>query len=457
MSLFILAKPVPFHPQKFLFALLLWRLARSIVGDVLSTRLVICFAISLSAACASNRVLVVDVISVVHPVTTEIVSAALSQADAQNAALVVLRLNTPGGLMDAMRDTIQKIVASRVPVVTYVSPSGGRAASAGFFLLEAGDVAAMAPGTNTGAAHPVSMGSQMDPIMKQKVENDAAAALRSLTGKRNRNPELAEKAVLESRSFTDTEARDAHLIEIIAADLPDLLRQLDGREIQRFNGTRQTLRLTGAATDKYQESLRQRIMSALADPNLALILLIVGAFGIYVEFTSPGVIFPGVAGAISVLLGLAALSVLPINGLGAALLFISFVLLFMEVKFHAHGALALTGAAAMAFGAVLLVDGPIPELRVRWITAIGVTLPFVAITTLLVTLAVRARGNKAVTGAAGMIGQIGTAVEDVNPLGRVLVRGEYWNAQSPAAVTAGMKVRVRAVDHLTLLVEPVAN
>lgn len=425
---------------------------------VLLPRISTIFAlVALAAAAQTNHVLVADITGAVHPVTTEIVGAALDRADRQNDALVILRLNTPGGLMDAMRDTIQKIVASRIPVITYVAPSGGRAASAGFFLLEAGDVAAMAPGTNTGASHPVLMGGQMDSVMKQKVENDAAASLRSLTAKRNRNPELAEKAVLESRSFTDAEARDAHLIEIVAADLPDLMRQLDGREIQRFNGTHQTLRVKGATLDTYQLSLRQRVMSALADPNLALILLIVGAFGLYLEFNSPGAIFPGVAGAIAVLLGLAALSVLPINALGASLLLVSFVLLFLEAKFHAHGALALTGAAAMALGAVLLIDGPIPELRIHWITALGVTLPFVAITTLLVSLTIRARANKAINGQAGMIGLVGIAVEDVNPLGRVLVHGEYWNAQSPAPLSAGTHIRVRAIDHLTLLVEPVAN
>src|SRR5882762_2277993 len=266
---------------------------------------------------ASPKVLAVDVDGIVHPVTVEIMTRAIDQAKRENADAILLRLNTPGGLMDAMRETVEKIVASPVPVIVYVTPSGGRAASAGFFLLEAGDIAAMAPGTNTGAAHPVLMGGEMDADMKRKVENDASASLRSLTQKRGRNSELAEKAVRESKSFTEKEALEGHLIEFIARDDQDLLAQLDGREVTRFDGRKQTLHLAGATVTVYQPNLRERIISAVADPNIALILIVVGVLGIYIEFSSPGLIAPGVAGAISVLLGLSALSVLPINWAGA--------------------------------------------------------------------------------------------------------------------------------------------
>jgi membrane-bound serine protease (ClpP class) len=252
---------------------------------------------------AAPKVVAVDVTSIIHPVTVEIVTRAIDQARQEHADAVLLRLNTPGGLMDAMRETIEKIVASPVPVITYVTPSGGRSASAGFFLLEAGDVAAMAPGTNTGAAHPVLMSGQMDPEMKRKVENDAAASLRSLATKRGRNSELAEKAVLESKSFTEKEALDNNLIELIARDEQDLFAQLEGREVVRFDGRKQILHLAGATVDPYQPNLRERIILAIADPNIALILIVLGALGIYIEFNSPGVIAPGVAGAISILLG----------------------------------------------------------------------------------------------------------------------------------------------------------
>ena len=321
----------------------------------------------------------------VHPVTAEIVGAAIEQATRRDASLILLRLNTPGGLMDAMRVTIEKIVASPVPVVTYVAPSGGRAASAGFFLLQAGDVAAMAPGTNTGAAHPVLMGGQMDAVMKQKAANDAAASLRGICAKRGRNVEVAEKAVYESRSFTDREALDLRLIEIIATDQRDLLAQLDGREVTRFDGRKQILHTAGAEVEHYEKSLRQKIVSAIADPNIALILLVIGALGIYVEFSAPGLIAPGVAGAIMVLLGLSALSVLPINWLGAALLLLALMLFVLEAKFTSHGILGAGGALAMVLGAVLLIDSPMPEMRIRWTTAIALALPFSAITVLLLS------------------------------------------------------------------------
>jgi len=406
---------------------------------------------------AAGRVLEVDVDSIVHPVTVEIVGRALDQAAQQHDDAVLIRLNTPGGLMDAMRETIQKIVASPVPVITYVAPSGGRAASAGFFLLEAGDVAAMAPGTNTGAAHPVLMGTEMDPVMKQKVENDAAASLRSLTAKRGRNSELAQKAVLESKSFTEKEALENHLIELIANNEQDLLRQLDGREITRFDGRKETLHTAGDRIVAYEKNLRQRVLSAISDPNIALILLVLGALGIYVEFSTPGVIFPGVAGAILVLLGLSALSMLPINWLGAALLILSFAFFILEAKFAAHGVLAAGGAVAMVLGAVILINSPLPEMRVHLSTAIALAVPFAAITVFLLSLVMRARAGKVETGAEGMIGEIGVALADLTPDGRVFVRGEYWNAMATTPVKNGEKIRVTAVDHLNLTVEPVQN
>jgi membrane-bound serine protease (ClpP class) len=405
---------------------------------------------------AAPKVVAVDVNSIVHPVTVEIVSRALDQAREEHADAVLLRLNTPGGLMDAMRETIEKIVASPVPVITYVTPSGGRAASAGFFLLEAGDIAAMAPGTNTGAAHPVLMSGQMDPEMKRKVENDAAASLRSLATKRGRNSALAEKAVLESKSFTEKEALDNHLIELIARDEQDLFTQLEGREIVRFDGRKQVLHLTGAKVDPYQPNLRERIILAIADPNIALILIVLGALGIYIEFNTPGVIAPGVAGAICILLGLSALSVLPINWTGVGLLVLAFTLFALEAKFVSHGVLTIGGAVAMVLGAVLLIDSPLPELRIRWSVAVALALPFALITSLLLTLVVQARANKVVTGPAGMLGEAGVAVTVLDPAGKVQVRGEYWDAIAPpgAHLEPGSKVRITAVQGLQLAVKP---
>ena len=408
-----------------------------------------------SLEAAAPRVLAVDVDGVVHPVTAEILSRAVQQAKQENAALVLVRLNTPGGLMDAMRESIETMVGAPMPVVTFVSPSGARAASAGFFLLEAGDVAAMAPGTNTGAAHPVLLNGQMDPIMKQKVENDAAASLRSIVAKRGRNRELAEKAIRESQSFTDREALDNHLIELVASNDRDLLDKLDGREVTRLDGTRQVLHTRGAAIVVYEKNWRQQILAAISDPNLALVLLVLGALGIYVEFTNPGLIVPGILGAILALMGLSAISLLPINWLGAALLLLAFALFILEAKFATHGILGAGGALSMVLGAVMLIDSPLPEMRIHLTTAIALALPFSLITMLLLSLVLRARRNKVVTGAEGMLGETGTALTALEPGGKVFIRGEYWEAVSAAPVPAGGRVRVTGIDKLQLSVEPV--
>jgi len=414
-------------------------------------------ALAVRVASAAPKAIAVDVDGMVHPVTTEIVSSALDRARQEGAVVVIVRLNTPGGLMDAMRETIEKMVAAPVPVVTYVAPSGGRAASAGFFLLEAGDVTAMAPGTNTGAAHPVAMGGEMDSVMKQKVENDAAAYLRSICTKRGRNSALAETAVRESKSFTEREALDQHLVDLIASSDAELLAALDGRTITRFDGSKVIVHTSGASIEVYQRTLRQRIIAAIADPNIALVLLVLGALGIYVEFSSPGLIAPGVIGAILALLGLSALSVLPINWLGAGLLILALALFVLEAKFTSHGILGIGGAVAMVLGAVILVNGPIPEMRIRWSTAIGLALPFSAITLLLLSLVVSARRHKVETGVEGMIGVTGSAITELSPEGKVLVRGEYWDAVALRPVTAGARVRITAVDKLKLTVEPVPD
>jgi membrane-bound serine protease (ClpP class) len=387
----------------------------------------------------------------------EVIAGAIEAARKQGDDLLILRIDTPGGLMESMRDIEQRIIASPVPVVAWVAPSGARAASAGFFILESADVAAMAPGTNTGAAHPVLMSGQMDSEMKLKVENDAAASLRSVTSQRGRNSELAEKAVRESKSFTEKEALDNKLIEIIAANQNDLLSQLDGRSVTRFSGTKTTLHTRDAAVAVYKLSIRQEILTAISDPNIALIILIIGALLIYVEFSNPGMVAPGVFGAMLVLLGLSALSVLPISWLGAGLLLLAMIMFVLEAKFATHGVLTAGGAVAMILGSVLLIDSPYPEFRIHPSIAIAVTLPFALITAFLVTLAVKARANKVTTGVQGMIGEIGVAMGDLNPDGRIFVHGEYWNAVSSAPLASGSRVRVTAVENLKLAVEPVST
>jgi membrane-bound serine protease (ClpP class) len=274
---------------------------------------------------AAPRVIAADIDGAVHPITVEIIARAIAQARTENATCILIRLSTPGGMLDATREAIEKIVASPVPVVTYVTPSGARAASAGFFLLEAGDIAAMAPGTNTGAASPVILGQQMDPVMRAKIESDSAALLRNLTARRGRNSDLAEKTIREARAFTDKESLDNHLIETIAASERELLDQINGREVVRFNGAHQKLHTAGAEIVTASLSGRERLVSAISDPNIGFILLVLGALGLYVEFSSPGLIFPGVAGAVLVLLGFSSLAVLPINWVGVVLLILAVV------------------------------------------------------------------------------------------------------------------------------------
>jgi membrane-bound serine protease (ClpP class) len=414
--------------------------------------MILCAVFSLRA---EVRVVETEVDGIVHPITTEIIDAAIAQADRENAAAIVVRLSTPGGLIDATRQIVESVFRSKAPVIMWVGPSGARAASAGFFLLESGDIAAMAPGTNTGASHPVTLtGGDLDATMKQKVENDAAALMRTIASHRGRNVEAAEKTVRQSVSYTDKEALDQKLIDLVAPDEHALLSQLDGREITRFDGRRETLHLAGAVIEHYEPSARQRLLSAIADPNIALILLVLGALGIYVEFSSPGLVAPGVIGAILVLLGLTALSMFPIRWLGAALILLAFLFFAMEAKFTTHGVLTLGGAAAMLLGALMLINTPSPAARIHLSYALGVTIPFALITSFLLSIAVRAKRNKAVTGVEGMVGQAGVAIGALNLAGTVLIRGEYWSALASAPVNPAGHVRVTAVDGLTLKVDP---
>lgn len=411
------------------------------------------FLLLLSLPCVAAPVMRVAIDSVVHPVTTEIVREALAQARTEDASLVLVRLNTPGGLIAATRDVVELLIGSPVPVVTYVAPSGARAASAGFFLLMSGDVAAMAPGTNTGASSPVMMGREIDPVMRKKIESDTAAWLRSLTARRGRNAKLAETTVLEARSFTEEEALKENLIDLIAASEAELLQKLNGREITTFTGQKQTLQTAGALIRDYELTLRQKILRALSNPNIAFILVILGILGLYVEFSAPGAIVPGVAGAILLLLGLTGLSVLPINWIGAALILLALVLFVAEAFFTSYGILGAGGAIALVAGAMLLVKGP-PELRIAAATAIGVALPFALISVFLMSLVVKAHKTKTDTGPRGLIGATGIARTALSPGGQIFVRGEYWAATCSVPVPEGTRVRVLAVEGLLLLVEP---
>jgi membrane-bound serine protease (ClpP class) len=418
-------------------------------------RLLLSAMIVVLPASAAPKVVAVSVDSIIHPITTEIISHTIEEARAQNADAVLIRLNTPGGMIDASRRIAQQIVGSPVPVIAFVTPGGARAASAGFFLLEAGDVAAMAEGTNTGAASPVLLGQEMDPVMRKKVESDTSAFLRSIVERRGRNADMAAKTISEAKSFTDTEALAQRLIDLDVKNEADLLAQLDGREITRFDGRKQRLQLAGATIIEYQPSARERIVSAISDPNLAVILLVLGVLGIYVEFNSPGLVFPGVAGGICAILAFSALAVLPLNLTGVTLLLLALACFILEAKYTTHGVLGIGGAVSMVLGLLMLVEGP-KELQIHPATAIGVTIPFAGITIFLATIALRARRNKVITGVPALLNEVGVARTPLSPAGKVFVHGEYWDAVSSQPVAVGTSVRVVGVQGLKLTVEPVS-
>jgi membrane-bound serine protease (ClpP class) len=410
-------------------------------------------ALAATGLFAAPKVIAVDIDGVIHPITVDLLAHALDQAASQNADAVLLRLNTPGGLLDATRQMNEKIVASRVPVIAYVTPSGGRAASAGFFILEAADVAAMAPGTNTGASSPVALTGQMDETMRHKVENDASAWLRSTVEKRGRNATLAETTIRQASSFTEKEALDQHLIDLVAPSEQKLFDALEGREITRFDGRKEALHLSGAEVVPYDLTLRERIISSIADPNVGFILLIVGALGLYVEFNSPGLILPGVAGGILLLMGVSSLAVLPLSWVGVSLLLLGAALFVLEAHFASHGVLGAGGTVALVLGALMLVDGP-PAMKIHLITALSVSIPFALITMFLLSLAVKARRNKSLMGGEGLLNEIGEARTALAPAGKVFVHGEYWDAVSTTPVEPGGAVRVVAIDGMKLKVEP---
>jgi membrane-bound serine protease (ClpP class) len=406
------------------------------------------------ASTPAPTVVQINLDDIVHPVSADYVKDGLNHAKDINARAVVLRLDTPGGLIDSMRDIVEAILASPVPVVTWVGPVGSRAASAGFFILLAGDVAVMAPGTNTGAAHPVSgTGGQIDPVMETKIVNDATAYLRSYTARRGRNATLAEKGVTQSQSFTAEEALKENLVDAVIPDVQHIIEQYDGKQVRRINEQVTTLDLRGATVAVFEMTTRQRILSRVLDPNLAFILALLGLIGMYVEITHTGMILPGVVGAISLVLALFAFNLLPVNWAGVALILLAITLFVLEATVTSHGILALGGIVAMIAGALMLVQGPIPQLRIQLSTALAVTIPVAIITVFLVRLVYLSHQKKSIVGAEGMIGKEGVAKSDINPEGRVLVHGEYWNAQSEKPIPAGSRVRVRRVHGLKVEVE----
>ena len=406
-------------------------------------------------AAQTGQVVVLHLDDTIQPISADYLKRGIDRAADTHAQAVLVELDTPGGLLDSTRKMVSDILASPSPVIFYVAPAGARAGSAGFFLMEAADVAAMAPGTNAGAAHPVVEVGKIDDTMKQKILNDTLAFLRSYVSARGRNVDAAQDAVENSKSYTDQEAQKLHLIDVVAPDETALLNAVDGRVVKRFNGASQTLHTRGATLLAVNPTLREEIMDRLMDPNLAVLILLAGALLIYMEFNTPGTIIPGALGTLFVLLALFSLNLLPVRYTSLALIAGAVVLMVLEAKFPSHGILATAGTLALVLGTLTLVAGPIPEMRVQLATAIATGLAFGLITTFLVRIAWRARQNKVQIGPEAMVGAVGVAQEQLTPRGQIIVHGELWLAEADAPVAPGESVRVRAVDGLKLLVEPV--
>jgi membrane-bound serine protease (ClpP class) len=407
---------------------------------------------------AQADVLKIVVNDTIQPVEEEFIGHAIQEATRIRADALLIEINTPGGLGTSTNEIVQKVLNAPVPVVIYVTPSGAHAASAGFYILESADVAAMAPGTTTGSAHPVrGDGATMDPVLKEKWENDAAALMRSFVAKRGRNLEVAESAVRQSKSFSADEALAQNLIEYIAKDETDLLRQIDGKTITRFDGSKVTLHVTGKPVRALDMSLREQTLSWLMNPSLAALLLSFGIVALYIEFNHPGAVVPGVIGFIAVLLALFALHMLPVRYEALILLLGAFVLFALEAKMHSHGVLTAGGIAMMVLGMLLLVNGPIPEMRVQVWAALAISIPLGLITVFLMSIAVRARHNKVTTGEPGLIGETGIVTVPLVPAGKVLLRGALWDAVAPVNVDIGTQIVVRGVHNLVLQVEPVSQ
>ncbi len=424
---------------------------------VISLSLIIVALVAVSSP-ASAQVLKVVINDTIQPISAEYISRAIDEAQRRNDKAILIEINTPGGLVSSTRDIIEKITGSSVPVIVYVTPTGGHAGSAGIFILESADVAAMSPATAAGAAHPVTLIGPFqvnpDDEMNRKIENDTAALIRSVASKRGRNVEAAESAVRESKSFTEQEALTAHLIDYVASSPEDLFRQMQGKSFKRFDGQSATLDLAGQTFVAFDMTLKEHILDELMDPNVAFLLLAIGAFALYVEFNHPGAVVPGTVGVVFILVAAFALNLLPTRFAALVLILASFALFAAEAKFATHGVLTIGGITLLTLGGLLLVDSPIPEMRVHLLTALAVSIPLGLITAFLMTIALRARRNKVVTGAQGLVGETGVAQTALSPQGKVFVHGELWDATASSPLPIGQLVVVRRIDGLILQVDP---
>ncbi len=410
------------------------------------------FGLSISA---QKRVYVAEYDGIINPVAGEYLAEVIKKANDDDVAALLIELDTPGGLDESMRDIVKEISNSAVPVVVYVSPAGARAASAGVFITLSAHVAAMAPGTNIGAAHPVAVGGgQMDETMQEKVVNDAAAYIKSIAGKRGRNAEWAEEAVRKSVSITEKEALNLKVIDIVAENRGDLLKSVDGREVTTTAG-KIKIETAGVVTEQLPMGLRLRILNALSNPNVAYILMILGIYGLFFELARPGAILPGVVGAICLILAFYAFQTLPVNYAGLLLIILGIILFIAEIKIISYGLLTVAGVISMILGSIMLIKTDVPFFRISWIVILPAALLTALFFAAAIGMAVKAHRRQPVTGVEGIIGEPGEAYTDIHPEGKAFVHGEIWDARSDEPIKQGDKVKIVGTDRMTVIVKKV--
>jgi membrane-bound serine protease (ClpP class) len=398
-----------------------------------------------------KEIYILKINDAISPGVADFIKTGIEKANDDGAACLIIELDTPGGLAESMRTIIKAILASRIPVVVYVSPGGARAASAGVMITMAADIAAMAPGTNIGAAHPVGAGGkEIDKTMSEKVVNDMVAHAKSVAEQRGRNAEWVEKAIRESVSVTETEALEKNIIDLIAKDTDDLIKQINGREIK----DKERLNLVGAAKKVLQETFRTKVLKTISDPNIAYILLMIGLAGLYFELSHPGAIFPGVIGGICIVLAFFALQALPINYAGVLLILLAIVFFIMEMKITSYGLLSVAGIVSLLLGSLMLFEASSPEFRLSWSVLLPTMLLVSGFFVVVAGLVFRAQVSTPKTGVSGLVGEIGVVKSAIRPDGKVFVHGELWNATAKEPILEGTKVSVVKVDNLVLEVEP---
>jgi membrane-bound serine protease (ClpP class) len=408
----------------------------------------------ISTIFAQNSVIyLLKVDGIINPATAGYITKGIEKAERGGAVCLVLQLDTPGGLMESMRTIVKRMLAAQIPIVVYVAPSGSRAGSAGVFITMAAHIAAMAPGTNIGAAHPVQMGEKMDEKMEAKILNDTVAYIRTIARQRSRNEQWAEQAVRESVSVKEDEALRLGVIDLVSPSLEDLLDKIDGRRVELSPGKVMVLKVKGAQIKDVKMSFRDQLLSIISNPNIAYILLMLGIYGLFFELANPGVILPGVIGGICIILAFFALQMLPINYAGVALILLGIILFIVEVKIHSYGLLSVAGVISLLLGSVMLIDSPAEFLQISFIKSI---LPVVVVSSAFFLFAlimvVRAHRRRPTTGKEGLIGRIGVATVDLKPEGVVEIRGELWNAVADEQIKAGEKVQVREIDGMKVKV-----